>query len=452
MTIPSATQGPLQIIADQCDCMVCRDCGALQTLLPVAAGQELLCSRCGNLLKRPASDWLDKATALAVAAAILFVSANIYTFMTLKLAGIQQGITILSGVVALAANDRWFLSALVLITIFILPAFEAFALLYLLIPHRLQRRLPGQITVFRWLVQLQPWIMLDVFLLGVLVTTVKLGDNATVDVGPGMLLFFALVLVLQLAYRIMSKDSLWTWLAPNNRYLGDADETLYDCHACKAMVGLSIVEAKGHCPRCNAEVHTRTPHSLQRTAALTAAAAILYIPANLLVIMKYDELGVNYDSTIFAGVVDLAHHGLWILALVVFVASVVVPVAKLLMLSFLVWSVHTRMNRGPRQRIKLYRLTELVGRWSMVDVYVVTLLTAAVQFGIIGAVAPGPALLPFAAVVVLTMLAAETFDPRLIWDPVDEANSAAAQTPPAAADDSGVAHHSPLGAARIEST
>lgn len=140
--------------------------------------------------------------------------------------------------------------------------------------------------------------------------------------------------------------------------------------------------------------------------------------------MKYDELGVNYDSTIFAGVIDLAHHGLWILALVVFVASVVVPIAKLSLLSFLLWSVHTKAIRGPRQRIKLYRLTELVGRWSMVDVYVVTLLTAAVQFGVIGEVAPGPALLPFAAVVVLTMLAAETFDQRLIWDPVDAAGDA----------------------------
>jgi paraquat-inducible protein A len=452
MTIPAPTLLPSRIIAEQCDCAVCHDCGALQALVPVAAGQELLCSRCGNLLKRPASDWLDKATALAVAAGILFVCANIYTFMTLKLAGIEQGITILSGVMALAANDRWFLSALVLITIFILPAFEAFALLYLLIPHRLQRRLPGQIRVFRWLVQLQPWIMLDVFLLGVLVTTVKLGDSATVDAGPGMPLFFALVCVLQMAYRVMSKDSLWTWLAPDNRFTTNSSEPLYDCHACKAIVGLSIVESQGHCPRCNAEIHTRTPHSLQRTAALTAAAAILYIPANLLVIMKYDELGVNYDSTIFAGVIDLAHHGLWILALVVFVASVVVPVAKLAMLTFLVWSVHTRMHRGPRQRIKLYRLTELVGRWSMVDVYVVTLLTAAVQFGIIGAVAPGPALLPFAAVVVLTMLAAETFDPRLIWDPVDEASIAAEGEAQSATGDSANTLHSRLGAPRIEST
>jgi len=437
--------------------MVCHDCGALQAPVSLEVGQQLVCGRCGNLLKKLASNWLDKATALAIAAAILFISANIYTFMTLKLAGIEQDITILSGVMALAANDRWFLAAIVLITIFILPAFEAFALLYLLIPYRLRRRLPGQIRVFRWLVQLQPWIMLDVFLLGVLVTTVKLGDSATVDAGPGMPLFFALVCVLQMAYWFISKDSLWTWLAPNNRFTTDSSETLYDCHACKAVVGLSIVEGQGQCPRCHAEIHTRTPYSLQKTAALTAAAVILYIPANLFVIMKYDELGVNYDSTIFSGVIDLAHHGLWILALIVFVASVVVPIAKLLMLSFLVWSVHNKMIRGPRQRIRLYRLTELVGRWSMVDVYVVTLLTAAVQFGVIGAVAPGPALLPFAAVVVLTMLAAETFDQRLIWGPADDAEQRLAgqdapQPAPGGSPDPEHLHDTPLGAVRIEST
>lgn len=245
--------------------MVCHDCGALHSLTDIGAGQELVCSRCGNLLrKHTASAWLDQATALAVAAAILFISANVYTFMTLKLAGIEQGITILSGVVALAANDRWILASLVVITIFILPAFEAFALLYLLIPYRLKRRLPGQIRIFRWLVELQPWIMLDVFLLGVLVTTVKLGDNATVDVGPGMPLFFALVCVLQMAYWVMSKHSLWTWLAPDNRFTRSEGEMLYDCHACKALVGASIVQGEGQCPRCKAEIHTRTPHSLQK--------------------------------------------------------------------------------------------------------------------------------------------------------------------------------------------
>lgn len=407
-----------QFVAEQKDWLVCHDCGALQAIVPFTKDLEMACSQCGNLLPIGVGRWQDEATALAVTAIILLISANLFTFLTLKLAGVEQGITIVSGVVALAVREHWILASLVLVTIFLLPLFEALALLYLLVPYRLKRRLPGQIQVFRWLVRLQPWIMLDVFLLGVLVTTVKLGDSATVMIGPGLPLFFALVCVLQMAYWVMNKNNLWSWLYSNNCFTFHPDETLYDCDICKAMVGESIVKERKHCPRCNAGIQTRIPHSLQKTTALIIAATILYIPANVLSIMKYDELGTNYDSTILAGVIDLARNGLWLVAIVVFVASILVPIAKLLMLSFLVWSVHVNMSRGARQRVVLYHITEFVGRWSMVDVYVVTLLTAVVQFGLIGVVEPGAALLPFAAVVVLTMLAAESFDPRLIWDHV----------------------------------
>jgi paraquat-inducible protein A len=415
---PSANNGP-SLIAAHRDWLVCHDCGALQALVPVNKSLELTCSHCGNPLHIGVAQWLDKATALAVTALILLISANIFTFLTLKLAGVEQGITILSGVAALAVREQWILASLVWITIFLLPLLEAFALLYLLIPYRLQRHLPGQIPVFRWLVIVQPWIMLDVFLLGVLVTTVKLGDKATVDIGPALPLFFALVCVLQMAYWAMDKNNLWSWLYSNNCFTRDHDETLYDCGVCKAMVGESIVDDTHHCPRCDARIHKRIPHSVQKTAALIIASIILYIPANLLSIMKYDELGTNYDSTIMSGVIDLARNGLWLVATVVFVASIIVPIAKLVMLSYLVWSVHTKMLRGARHRMTLYRVTEFIGRWSMVDVYVVTLLTAVVQFGLIGVVEPGAALLPFAGVVMLTMLAAETFDPRLIWDHAD---------------------------------
>jgi paraquat-inducible protein A len=149
---------------------------------------------------------------------------------------------------------------------------------------------------------------------------------------------------------------------------------------------------------------------------LILASIILFVPANLYPIMHYDELGTNYDSTILSGVIDLAANDLWLIAIVVFVASIVVPVLKLLMLGFLVWSVYVGMQGFTRLRSWMYRVTKFIGRWSMVDVYVVTLLTAVVQFGLIGQVEPGAALLPFASVVVLTMLAAETLDPRLIWE------------------------------------
>lgn len=405
-----------QLTAKQRNWLVCDACGALQAMVPLAKELRAPCSNCGQALPIGVGPWIDKATALAVTAVVLFVSANVFTFLTLELVGTAQGITILSGVAALLAREQWVLASLVLVTIFLLPLFEAAALLFLLVPYRLRRRLPGQIVVYRWLVRLQQWIMLDVFLLGVLVTTVKLGDSASLDIGPGLPLFFALVCVLQLAYWKIDKPNLWNWLYPANCFTHRKNETLYDCELCHAMVGEGIVLEQQRCPRCRARMHRRIPHSLQKTTALIAAATIMYIPANLLPIMEYNELGTNYNSTILAGVIDLARNDLWLVASVVFIASVMVPVAKLVMLTYLVWSVHRKETRAAQQRVVLFRVTEFIGRWSMVDVFVVTLLTAAVQFGLIGVVEPGAALLPFAAVVVLTMLAAQTFDPRLIWD------------------------------------
>lgn len=132
--------------------------------------------------------------------------------------------------------------------------------------------------------------------------------------------------------------------------------------------------------------------------------------------MHYRELGVVYDSTIVGGVTDLVNAGLFVVAAIVFIASLVVPILKLGILYYLIYAATRGAPGGPRAQTLLYRTVEIIGRWSMVDVFVVTLLTAVVQFGFIGTVEPGAALVPFAAVVVLTMLAAETFDPRLLWD------------------------------------
>jgi paraquat-inducible protein A len=420
MTSPAAdNNSPETLISEQRDWLVCHGCGALQPVVPVAEDLQLACGNCEQILYFGRGPWLDKTTALAVAALVLFVGAHVFDFFTLVIGSNSQTITILSGAGALITREEWLLSGLVLMTTFLLPMFEIFALLYLLLPYRFNRRLPGQIKVMRWLEWVQHWIMHDVFLLGVLVTTVKLGDRATVLVGPGLPLFFLLVAALQAGYWFMDKRNLWSWLYPNNCFSRQPDEVLYDCEVCKAMVGESIVRQQGHCPRCHTRIHTRVPQSLQKTTALILAALILYAPSNLYYIMYYSELGVNYDSTILSGVFDLAANGLWLIAIIVFVASVVVPVLKLLMLSWLVWSVYRRHSGQVRLRMTMYRVTRFIGRWSMVDVFVVTLLTAVVQFGLIGQVEPGAALLPFAAVVVLTMLAVETFDPRLIWDTAD---------------------------------
>lgn len=200
-----------------------------------------------------------------------------------------------------------------------------------------------------------------------------------------------------------------------------ASQSLASCHDCSLLA--RVPGGHGHvaarCPRCGARLHARRTNSIHRTWALVISAAILYVPANLLPVMTVTSLGKTQSDTILSGVIYLLHHGMWPLALVVFVASVAVPLLKLAVLSSLLVSVQLRSTRRLVDRTRLYRITELVGRWSMVDIYVVTILVALVQLGALATIEAQMGAVYFGSVVVLTMLAAENFDPRLIWDPLE---------------------------------
>lgn len=192
-----------------------------------------------------------------------------------------------------------------------------------------------------------------------------------------------------------------------------AEQGVAQCEVCEH---LAKVAEHAHCPRCGAHLHLRKPQCIGRAWALMIAAYALYLPANLLPIMETRSLfGVQRD-TIMSGVVYLWQSGSWVLALIVFCASIVLPLLKLLSLTTIVTAVQRRRIASPLQYAKLYRLLETIGRWSMLDVYVVAILVALVQAQSLATVAPGPGVVPFGAVVVLSMLATMSFDPRLIWD------------------------------------
>lgn len=203
-----------------------------------------------------------------------------------------------------------------------------------------------------------------------------------------------------------------------NQYPRAIDQHLATCHLCGLLV--KMPESHDHvdvsCPRCRSAVHPRKTDSLQRTWALVIAATILYLPANLLPIMKTTSLGKSQTDTIMSGVMHLLHTGSWPLALIVFVASVAVPMAKIGAIIWLLITVQMGSDWRPVERTRVYRLTEILGRWSMVDIYVVTILAALVQAGALASVEAGSGAVFFGAVVVITMIAAESFDPRLIWD------------------------------------
>ncbi|PID45702.1 MAG: paraquat-inducible membrane protein A [Proteobacteria bacterium] len=181
-------------------------------------------------------------------------------------------------------------------------------------------------------------------------------------------------------------------------------------------------EKQVRCYVCGSLIHSRVPNSLSRTWALVIAAMILYIPANVFPIMTVVMWGDGHPDTIMSGVVTLLQAGMWPLALLVFLASIVIPIAKLLTLLGLLVSIQLRSHWRPRERTQLYRLTEFIGRWSMIDIFVIGILVALVQFGNAATVTPGIGALSFAAVVILTMVAAHTFDPRLIWDVIEDSS------------------------------
>jgi paraquat-inducible protein A len=188
------------------------------------------------------------------------------------------------------------------------------------------------------------------------------------------------------------------------------------CHGCGLLVQEAPKEPQKKCSRCGVPLHYRNANSLNRTWALLITAIIFYIPANLMPITLTTALGKTEGDTIMQGVIYFLFHGDWPVALVIFTASILVPILKMAALIYLLVSVQRHSPHRPLERTKIYRMVEFVGRWSMIDVFVVTIMVALVQLGAVASIAAGSGAIFFCAVVIITMLAAESFDPRLIWD------------------------------------
>jgi len=202
---------------------------------------------------------------------------------------------------------------------------------------------------------------------------------------------------------------------------------LLSCPTC-ALVSRAATTDGARCPRCATRLHFRKPGAIGRTWALLIAAIALYMPANTLPMMTTSSLYGSQSDTIMSGILFLWEDGAWHLALIVFVASILVPLAKMIGLLLLLLSVQRDWNWRPLERARLYRVLDAIGRWSMLDIFVVALLSTVVQLSALASVGPGPGALAFAVVVVLTMAATSSFDPRLLWDPIKEADGRAVTT------------------------
>ncbi len=255
------------------------------------------------------------------------------------------------------------------------------------------------------------WAMVDVFLLGAMIALLRLGAWGQVGLS---LAFFALVGAAVCSLAIDGcLDQRRFWRAIRKMAHQDPSLPPIGCRHCGAFVHANRDEP---CPRCELVLVDRSRGSISRCWALVIAAAVLFVPANVLPVMGVSKLGKGGPSTILGGVVELSEHGMYGLALLVFVASIVVPIFKLGVLATLLTMTSRSSKAGLVLRTKLHRFVSLIGRWSMLDIFATMTLVALARFGWIGNVVPGAGASAFCAVVLLTMLASEAFDSRLMWD------------------------------------
>jgi paraquat-inducible protein A len=405
----------------------CPGCGLFQIVPAMAANMRSDCQRCGTALRATRADPTGHCLALTFASLVLFAVLWLAMLMKVSTAGIVHETTLLSGPGELVRHGLWPLAIAVAFTTALAPLGKFAGTLYVLVGLRMKTPPPNLRGIFLISRKLGTWAMLEVLLLGVFVAYTKLGDLVTIEVGPAVYALGILTVVIVWAELALDPQAVWEAIerrgqthapmpavAPLEYRPGAAG-----CEGC----GLVCVPAEhdGKCPRCGSTVHERKPDAIGRTIALVTAGAILYIPANVYPVLTVIQLGAGSPSTIMGGVEELIASKMYPLALLVFFASVLVPLFKLLGLVAMISATSlsgTAETAGIllRQRTRLYHIVAWIGRWSMVDIFMESLLGALVQFGSAVTIDPGVGALAFCAVVIVTIFAAEAFDPRLMWD------------------------------------
>jgi paraquat-inducible protein A len=391
--------------------IACPDCALVQWLPAIPTGHIAQCVQCAKVLTRRNRGGIDVPLTLALTTLLLFIPANLAPLMRVTERGAQRENWLSTGVAMLWGEGFELLAILVAAFTIIIP-FVYLALLVIVLGSIRFRALPRLGRLFRWTEHLRPWMMVEVYLVGSCVAYSRLQKIAFVNVGLGGWCFMAAAFVLLLFIATLDERRVWEALAPR-RAVATGTVTI-SCIACELPVPQAHAGAR--CPRCEAVLHDRKPHALHRTTALVIAGFVLLIPANLLPILTIEQLGYIDPNTILGGIRELVRAGLWPLAVIVFAASIVIPLMKLFGLTWMLLLTRQRSDRYLVARTRLYRLIDLIGRWSNIDIFMLSILVALVQFGVLSHVRAEYGALAFAAVVVLTMIASRAFDPRLMWD------------------------------------
>ena len=394
----------------------CRDCGLMQVIPSLEIGTRAQCDRCNAVLRRRKANPLNRALVCTIAAAVLFTFCLFEPFLEMSVIGRREVATIFTGPAKLEAFGMWELTLVVLTVLVVMPVLKMLLMMTVLIGVKARPVHAWLPAIFGWLHLIGPWAMVEVFLLGVFVAYTRLAAIATVQVGPALIALGGVMAAMTAADAALDHEAVWEEMERQglrDRPRSMAGAALIGCETC----GMVSRSAPGlSCPRCRQRLWARKQESVGRTWMLVVSAAALYVPANVLPVLTVIRFGRGAPSTIMGGVIELFSNQMWPLALLVLFASILVPCFKLVALTTML-VVHYLGSAWQLPRLTAaYRVVEFIGRWSMIDVFMITILVGLVRVGIIASVMPGLGAIAFAAVVVLTMFAASSFDPRLMWD------------------------------------
>jgi paraquat-inducible protein A len=423
----------------------CPQCGFISAMPPLRADFVVVCPRCRHALWKMHQHPFRFVIACGIAALLFYALALTAPFLGLSAYGRMQMANIETGPMQLAQQGYNLVGFLVLAVTVILPGVKLGLLLVTLVGLKMRsvsRRLLK--ALFRWYGVITPWAMVDVYLLGFLVAYTRLMAIAAVHLDTALYALIGLMVSMAAADAAMDTEAVWRALdvvetkaderhaRPQHSIRSPSGNTsgLIGCHRCDLV---NWAAPGQRCRRCDTVLHVRKANSLGRSWALLVAGGIFFLPANIYPVMVMTELAVQRPYTIMGGIRDLLAAGLWPLAALVFFASITIPLLKLVTLGYMLVQTQTGSTKHLIGRTRAFRVIEFIGRWSMIDVFVLSLLVALVRFGQFANFVAQIGAPCFAAVVVLTMFAVEAFDPRLMWDacasprPEHKASSLAAE-------------------------
>ncbi|EHD21747.1 MULTISPECIES: membrane integrity lipid transport subunit YebS [Brenneria] len=386
----------------------CPECDAFFSLPIVKRNQTANCPRC-NARVSSGRDWsISRLAAMAVAMLVLMPFAYTEPLISIRLLGVSINASLFEGIWQMTRQGHPITASMVAFCTVGAPLTLVFSLLYLFFAPRIGMNLR---PILLMLGKLKEWMMLDIYLVGMAVAAIKVREFADVQPGGGLIAYLVLMTLSVLTIIHLNADQLWQRFYPRLRPI-ISPQRYRICLACHFT---SAPDNRGRCPRCHVPLRLRRRHSLQKSWAALIASVVLLLPANLLPISIIYVNGVRTEDTIFSGILSLASGNIPV-ALVVFIASILVPFTKVIVLCGLLLSIHLRIEDGLLARMKMLRIMRWIGRWSMLDLFVIALTMSLVNRDQLLAFTMGPAAFYFGAAVILTILAVEWLDSRLMWD------------------------------------